>query len=51
MIWPNSLYFCNHEDLRGGVGDIIARKVMQVSNLETVFESERIWNFLYNATP
>ena len=59
-IWPNLklsifsqqlistklLYFGNPEDLRDGVGDIFARKVMQIPNLETVFESEQIWNFL-----
>ena len=32
----------NPEDLIDVVGDIFARKVMQVPNLETVFESERI---------
>ena len=42
LIRPNSLYLCNPEDLRDGVGDIFARKVMQIPNLETVFESERI---------
>ena len=49
MISPNSLYFGNLEDLRGGVGDIFARKVMQIPNLETVFEPELIWNFLYRS--
>ena len=45
LIWPKLLYLGNPEDLRGGVGDIFARKVMQITNLETVFESEQIWNF------
>ena len=33
------------------MGDFFAHKVMQIPNLETVFESEQIWNFLYHATP
>ena len=37
------MYLGNPEDLRGGVGDIFARKVMQISNLETVFESGQIF--------
>ena len=45
LIWPKLLYLGNPEDLRDGVGDIFARKVMQIPNLETVFESEQIWNF------
>ena len=32
----------NPEDLRDGVGDIFARKMMQIANIETVFESELI---------
>ena len=44
LIWPNLLYLGNPEDLRDGVGDIFARKEMQIPNLETVFESELIWN-------
>ena len=51
LISPNWLYFGNPEDLGNEVGDFFARKVMQVPNLETVFELEQIWNFLYNATP
>ena len=46
LILPNSLYHGNPEDLRDGVGDIFSRKVMQIPNLETVFESAQIWNFL-----
>ena len=45
LIWPKLLYLGNPEDLRDGVGDIFARKVMQIPNLETVFESEQTWNF------
>ena len=37
------MYLGNPEDLSGGVGDIFARKVMQIPNLETVFESEQIF--------
>ena len=46
LICPNLLYLGNPEDLRDGVGDIFVCKVMQIPNLETVFESEQIWNFL-----
>ena len=46
LIWPNLLYLGNPEDLGNGVGDFFAHKVMQIPNLETVFESEQIWNFL-----
>ena len=42
LILPKLLYFDNPEDLRDGVGDIFARKVMQIPNLESVFESELI---------
>ena len=42
LIWPNSFYLGNHEDLRNGVGNIFARKAMKIPNLETVFESEQI---------
>ena len=42
---PKFLYLGNPEDLSGGVGDIFARKVMQIPNLETVFLSEQIKNF------
>ena len=42
---PTFLYLGNPEELRDGVGDIFARKVMQIANLETVFESVQIWNF------
>ena len=45
LIWPKLLYLGNPEDLRGGVGDIFARKVIQIPNLKTVFESEHILNF------
>ena len=51
LIWPNLLYLGNPEDFRNGVGDFFAQKVMQIPKMETVFESEQIWNFLYNATP
>ena len=34
-----------------GWGDFFAYKVMQIPNIETVFESELIWNILYHATP
>ena len=33
---PKLLYLGNSEDLRDGVGNIFARKVMQIPNLETV---------------
>ena len=36
------LYLGNPEDLKDGVGDIFAHKVMQIPNLETDFESEQI---------
>ena len=39
----------NPWDSGNGVGDFFAQKVMQIPNLETVFESELIWNFLYQA--
>ena len=42
---PKFLYLGNPEDLGDGVGNIFARKMMQITNLETVFESEQIWNF------
>ena len=42
LISPNLLYLGNPEDLRDGVGNIFARKVIQIPNLETVFESEQI---------
>ena len=45
LISPKLLYLCNPEDLRDGVGSIFVCKVMQVPNLETVFESEQILNF------
>ena len=51
LISPKLLYFGNPEDLGNDVGDFFARKVMQIPNLKTVFESELIWNFLYHATP
>ena len=42
---PKFLYLGNPEDLGDGVGNIFARKVMQIPNLETVFKSDKIWNF------
>ena len=42
---PKFLYLGNPEDLGDGVGSIFARKMMQITNLETVFESVLIWNF------
>ena len=48
LIWPKLLYLGNPEDLRDGVGNIFARKVMQIPNLETVFESEQIKNVIVN---
>ena len=42
---PKLLYLGNSEDLGDGVGNIFAREMMQITNLETVFESEQIWNF------
>ena len=42
LIWPKLLYLGNPEDLRDGVGNIFARKVMQIPNLETAFEWEQI---------
>ena len=45
LISTKLLYLGNPEDLKEGVGDIFACKVMQIPNLETVFESAQIWNF------
>ena len=42
---PKLLYLGNPGDLGDGVGNIFARKVMQIPNLETVFKSDKIWNF------
>ena len=42
---PTFLYLGNPEELRDGVGDIFALKIMQNPNLETVFKSEQISNF------
>ena len=42
---PKLLYLGNPEDLRDSVGNIFARIVMQIPNLETVFESEQIMKF------
>ena len=39
LISPKLLYLGNPEDLRDGVGDIFALKLMQIPNLETVFKS------------
>ena len=36
-----SFYIGNPEDLRDGVGDIFARRVMQIPNLVTVLKSEQ----------
>ena len=49
LIWPNSLYLGNPEDLRDGVGDFFAYRVMQIPNIETVLESEQIRNFSFCA--
>ena len=51
LIWPNLLYFSNLEDSGNDVGDFFAYKVMQILNLETVFESGQIWNFFCHALP
>ena len=51
LISPNLLYLGNPEDLRDGVGDFFGHKVIEIPNIETVFESEQIWNFSYHATP
>ena len=45
LISTKLLYFGNPEDLGNDVGDFFAHKVVQIPNLETVFESELIWNF------
>ena len=42
LISPKLLYFGNPEDLGNDVGEFFAQKVMQIPNLETVFESELI---------
>ena len=42
LIWPKLLYFGKLEDSGNDVGDFFAHKVMQIPNLETVFESEQI---------
>ena len=39
---PTFLYLGNPEELRDGVGNIFARKIMQNLNLETVFKSDQI---------
>ena len=49
LIWPNSLYLGNLEDLGNVVGDVFGHYVMQTPNIETVFESKQIWNFLFCA--
>ena len=41
LIWPKLLYLGNPADLRGGVGDIFSRKVMQITNLETVLNRNK----------
>ena len=45
LIWPKLLYLGNPGNLGDGVENIFAREMMQITNLETVFESEQIWNF------
>ena len=50
LISPKLLYIGNPENLRDGVGDIFARKVMQIPNLETVFKSRsklKIFKIIY----
>ena len=42
---PKLLYLGNPEEVKDGVGNNFACKVMQIPNLETVFKSEQIWNF------
>ena len=49
LISPKLLYFGNPEDSGNDVGDFFAHKLMQIPNIETVFESELTWNFLYHA--
>ena len=49
LIWPKLLYLGIPEDSWNGVGAFFAHKVMQILNLESVFESERIWNFSFCA--
>ena len=51
LIWPNLLYLGNPEDLGNGVGDFFGHEVIQIPNIETVFESELIWNFFCHALP
>ena len=41
LIWPNLLYLGNPE-LGNGVGDFFGHEVIQIPNIETVFESELI---------
>ena len=48
LIWPKLLYLGNPEDLRRGVGDIFSRKVMQITNLETVFNRSKFEIFKNN---
>ena len=45
LISTKLFYFGNPEDLGNDVGDFFACEVMQIPNLETVFESAQIWNF------
>ena len=51
LICPNLLYLGNPEDLGNGVGDFFGHEVVQIPNIETVFESELIWNFFCHALP
>ena len=48
LIWPKLLYLGNPEDLRGGVGNIFSRKVMQITNLETVLNRSKFEIFKNN---
>ena len=41
LISPKLFYLGNPEDLRDGVGDIFARKVMQIPNLETILNRSK----------
>ena len=52
LISTKLFYFGNFDDLGNDVGDFFAHKVMQIPNLETVFESElilKIIDFLSSA--
>ena len=51
LIWPNLLYLGNPEDSWNVAGDFFRHYVMQIPKIETVFESELIWNFFCHALP